>query len=252
MTQVRSRLIIPAYRYRVKSALVMARHTETHRTHRVGWLRAAVLGANDGIVSTASLIVGVAAASADQSGILVAGVAGLVAGAMSMAAGEYVSVSSQADTEGADLARERIELATDSEFEHAELAGIYVARGLDPELADRVATQLTAKDALAAHARDELGISDTLSARPVQAALASAGTFAVGAALPLVLVLIVPVSALVITVSASTLAFLAILGTLAARTGGSPVGKSVARVTFWGALAMALTAGVGFLFGATV
>lgn len=228
------------------------RHSEEHRTHRVGWLRAAVLGANDGIVSTASLIVGVAAADSSRSGILVAGVAGLVAGAMSMAAGEYVSVSSQADTERADLERERNELAADPAHEHAELAAIYVARGLDADLANQVATQLTANDALGAHARDELGISDTLSARPVQAAFASAGTFAVGAALPLLLVLAVPASALVWTVSCSSLFFLALLGALAARAGGSPVGTSVARVTFWGALAMALTAGVGALFGATV
>lgn len=227
-------------------------HLERHRTHRIGWLRAAVLGANDGIVSTASLIVGVAAADASGSGVLVAGIAGLVAGAMSMAAGEYVSVSSQSDTERADLARERQELATDAEQEHAELAGIYVARGLDPELARQVATQLTAKDALGAHGRDELGISETLSARPVQAALASAATFAVGAALPLLLVLVVPPAALVWTVSASSLFFLAILGALAARAGGSPVGRATLRVTFWGALAMALTAGVGALFGATL
>lgn len=228
------------------------RHLEKHRTHRVGWLRAAVLGANDGIVSTASLIVGVAAAGANRTSVLVAGVAGLVAGAMSMAAGEYVSVSSQSDTERADLERERVELATDPEHEHAELAAIYVARGLDRELAEQVATQLTANDALAAHARDELGISDVLSARPVQAALASAGTFAAGAALPLLLILFVPMPALAWTVSGSSLLFLALLGTLAARTGGSPVPASVARVTFWGAFAMALTAGVGALFGATV
>jgi len=228
------------------------RHTEQHRTHRIGWLRAAVLGANDGIVSTASLIVGVAAADSTRSGVLVAGVAGLVAGAMSMAAGEYVSVSSQSDTERADLDRERRELATDGNHEHAELAAIYEARGLDAKLAHEVATQLMAKDALGAHARDELGISDTLSARPVQAALASAGSFAVGAALPLLLVLLVPAPALVWTVSGSSLVFLAALGSLAARAGGSPVWKSVVRVTFWGALAMALTAGVGALFGAAL
>jgi len=228
------------------------RHSEFHRTHRIGWLRAAVLGANDGIVSTASLIVGVAAAESSRSSVLVAGLAGLVAGAMSMAAGEYVSVSSQADTEHADLDRERGELAADGENEHAELAAIYVARGLETDLANQVARQLMAKDALGAHARDELGISDTLSARPVQAAFASAGTFAVGAALPLLLVLLVPRSALVWTVSGSSLLFLALLGSLAARAGGSPVGPSVARVTFWGALAMALTAGVGALFGATL
>jgi len=226
------------------------RHLEKHRTHRIGWLRAAVLGANDGIVSTASLIVGVAAADSTRSTILVAGVAGLVAGAMSMAAGEYVSVSSQADTERADLDREREELVTDNDREHAELAAIYVARGLDADLASRVATQLTAKDALMAHARDELGISDNLSARPVQAALASASTFAVGAAMPLLLILVVPTTALVWTVSGSSLLFLALLGALAARAGGSPLWKSVVRVTFWGALAMALTAAVGALFGA--
>ena len=228
------------------------RHPEKHRTHRIGWLRAAVLGANDGIVSTASLIVGVAAAEANRSSILVAGVAGLVAGAMSMAAGEYVSVSSQSDTEHADLDREREELAADGDYELAELAAIYVERGLDADLANQVATQFMAKDALGAHARDELGISDALSARPVQAALASAGTFAVGAAMPLLLVLFVPASALVWTVSGSSLFFRALLGSLAARAGGSPVWKSVARVTFWGALAMALTAGVGALFGATL
>jgi vacuolar iron transporter family protein len=228
------------------------RHSEYHRTHRVGWLRAAVLGANDGIVSTASLIVGVAAAESSPANVLVAGIAGLVAGAMSMAAGEYVSVSSQSDTENADLNRERGELATDAVNEHAELAAIYVARGLDGKLASEVATQLMAKDALGAHARDELGISDTLSARPVQAAFASAATFAVGAAMPLLLVLVVPPKALVWTVSGSSLFFLALLGGLAARAGGSPVLKSVARVTFWGALAMALTAGVGALFGAAV
>ena len=230
----------------------MARLAEIHFTHRVGWLRAAVLGANDGIVSTASLIVGVAAAEASRSSVLVAGVAGLVAGAMSMAAGEYVSVSSQSDTERADLDRERAELATDGENEHAELSAIYVARGLDRELANQVATQLMARDALGAHARDELGISDTLSARPVQAAFASAGSFTVGALLPLLLVLLVPRPALVWTVSGGSLLFLALLGATAARAGGSPVGKSVARVTFWGALAMALTAGVGALFGATL
>ena len=230
----------------------MMKHLESHRTHRVGWLRAAVLGANDGIVSTASLIVGVAAAHTGGSSVLVAGVAGLVAGAMSMAAGEYVSVSSQADTEHADLDREREELATDPAHEHAELAAIYAARGLDAKLASEVAGQLMAKDALAAHARDELGISDTLSARPVQAAFASAGSFSVGAALPLALVLVVPASALVWTVSCSSLGFLALLGAVAARVGGSSVLRSVARVTFWGALAMALTAGVGALFGAAV
>lgn len=228
------------------------RHTEQHRTHRVGWLRAAVLGANDGVVSTASLIVGVAASDASRGSVLVAGVAGLVAGAMSMAAGEYVSVSSQSDTEGADIERERKELAADGAHEHAELAAIYVGRGLDPGLADQVATQLMDKDALGAHARDELGISDTLSARPVQAALASAATFAVGAAMPLLLVVVAPASTLVWTVSGSSLFFLALLGSLAAHAGGSSVLRGALRVTFWGALAMALTAGVGALFGATL
>lgn len=225
------------------------RHTERHRTHRIGWLRAAVLGANDGIVSTASLVLGVAAAGAGAQDILVAGVAGLVAGAMSMAAGEYVSVSSQADTEAADLAREREELATDPEHELAELTAIYVKRGLRPELAASVATELTRHDALTAHARDELGISETLTARPVQAALASAGTFAVGAVLPLVVVLLSPAAALLWTVSASALLFLALLGSLAGRAGGASVLTAAVRVTFWGALAMALTAGVGALFG---
>ncbi len=227
-------------------------HTEHHRIHRVGWLRAAVLGANDGIVSTASLIVGVAAANSGRSGVLVAGVAGMMAGAMAMAAGEYVSVSSQADSERADLNREREELATDPIHEHAELAAIYEARGLDSELADQVARQLMARDALGAHARDELGITEIHSARPVQAAMASAGSFAVGAAMPLLLVLIVPASALVWSVAGSSLAFLALLGALAARAGGSPVLRATVRVTFWGALAMALTAGVGALFGAVV
>jgi len=225
------------------------RHIEVHRTHRIGWLRAAVLGANDGIVSTASLVLGVSAAGADSQGILVAGVAGLVAGAMSMAAGEYVSVSSQADTERADLARESRELAASPEHEHAELATIYVKRGLDAALASSVATQLMQHDALGAHARDELGISDSLSARPVQAALASAGTFAVGAILPLVVVVLFPVSVLMWAVSGSSLLFLVLLGSLSARAGGAPVISAAARVTFWGALAMALTAGVGALFG---
>ena len=224
-------------------------HAEHHRTHRVGWLRAAVLGANDGIISTASLIVGVASANSTRSGVLVAGFAGLVAGAMAMATGEYVSVSSQADTERADLDRERRELATDQEGEHAELAAIYVERGLDASLADQVATQLMAKDALGAHARDELGISEVLSARPVQAAMASAATFAVGAAMPLLFVVVVPASALVWAVSGSSLLFLALLGSLAARAGGSPVPRAALRVTFWGALAMGLTAGVGALVG---
>ena len=225
------------------------RQAEVHRTHRSGWLRAAVLGANDGIVSTASLVLGVAAAGADSKGILIAGVAGLVAGAMSMAAGEYVSVSSQADTEHADLVRETEELAADPEREQAELTAIYVRRGLDPALASEVASQLMQHDALGAHARDELGISDVLGARPVQAALASAGTFSVGAALPLLIVMLSPVSALMWAVAGSSLLFLALLGILSAIAGGAPVLVAASRVTFWGALAMALTAGVGSLFG---
>ena len=225
------------------------RHIERHRTQRIGWLRAAVLGANDGIVSTASLVLGVAAAGANSQGILVAGVAGLVAGAMSMAAGEYVSVSSQADTERADLARETKELDENPEHEHAELAAIYVKRGLDAALASNVASQLMRHDAIGAHARDELGISDTWTARPVQAALASAGTFAVGAVLPLLIVVLFPVSALMWAVSGSSLLFLALLGSLSARAGGASVIGATARVTFWGALAMAATAGVGALFG---
>lgn len=227
------------------------RHIERHKTHRVGWLRAAVLGANDGIVSTASLVLGVAAAGASSENILIAGVAGLMAGAMSMAAGEYVSVSSQSDTEQADLERERKELAADPKHEHAELTAIYVARGLDAGLAAEVATQFMTHDALGAHARDELGISDTLSARPVQAALASAATFAMGAALPLLVVLLAPAVTLMWAVALSSLSFLALLGSLAARAGGASVMISAARVTFWGALAMALTAGVGALFGVT-
>jgi len=224
-------------------------HSEGHLTHRVGWLRAAVLGANDGLLSTASLIVGVAAAEASRSSVLVAGVAGLVAGAMSMAAGEYVSVSSQSDTERADLERERIELATDGEHERAELASIYVGRGLDPQLANQVATQLMERDALGAHARDELGISEALSARPVQAAIASAATFAAGAALPLLVVLATPLRWIAWAVSGSSMIFLVLLGALSAYAGGAPMLRSITRVTFWGALAMALTAGVGALFG---
>jgi vacuolar iron transporter family protein len=227
------------------------RHIEKHRTHRIGWLRAAVLGANDGIVSTASLILGVAAAGANSESILVAGVAGLVAGAMSMAAGEYVSVSSQADTERADLDRERRELAASPGHEHAELAAIYAGRGLGPELASEVATRLMAHDALGAHARDELGISDMSTARPVQAALASAATFAVGAFLPLLIVLLFPVSMLPWAVAGSSLLFLALLGAISARAGGASVSVAMARVTFWGVLAMALTAGAGALFGAS-
>jgi vacuolar iron transporter family protein len=225
------------------------RHGERHRTHRTGWLRATVLGANDGIVSTASLVLGVAAAGAGSQGIMVAGVAGLVAGAMSMAAGEYVSVSSQADTERADLAREKKELAANPEQEHAELTAIYVQRGLDPGLAASVATQLMEHDALGAHGRDELGITETLVARPVQAALASAASFAVGAALPLLMVLWLPVAALMWGVAGCSLLFLALLGLVAARAGGAPIVPSVVRVAFWGALAMALTAAVGRLFG---
>jgi len=228
------------------------RHREEHRTERIGWLRAAVLGANDGIVSTASLVVGVAAAAAGRGEVLLAGIAGLVAGAMSMAAGEYVSVSSQADTERADLARERGELEADPQSELAELAGIYRRRGLEPELAMAVARQLTVHDALAAHARDELGISETHAARPVQAALASAATFAVGALLPLAVVWLAPAEAVVLAVAAASLVFLGVLGSLAASAGGAPVGTAALRVTFWGALAMAITAGVGKLFGTVV
>jgi len=227
-------------------------HPERHRTHRVGWLRAAVLGANDGIVSTASLVVGVAAAGAAHGDVLIAGVAGLVAGAMSMAAGEYVSVSSQADTERADLERERRELETDAGRELDELTGIYVGRGLDRELARRVAEQLMAKDALAAHARDELGISHTVAARPIQAALTSAATFAAGAALPLLTAAATPPVRLGLWVSATSLGFLALLGALAARTGGAPLATGAVRVAFWGALAMGLTAVVGALFGQVV
>lgn len=225
------------------------RHSERHRTHRTGWLRASVLGANDGIVSTASLVLGVAAAGANSRAIFVAGIAGLVAGAMSMAAGEYVSVSSQADTERADRAREGKELSANPEQEHEELVSIYVQRGLDRPLASSVATQLMAHDALGAHSRDELGISDTLAAKPVQAALASAGTFATGAALPLLMVLILPHATLMWGVGGSSLFFLALLGLVAARAGGAPMLASVLRVSFWGALAMGLTAAVGALFG---
>ena len=229
---------------------VRTRHLERHRTDRVGWLRASVLGANDGIVSTASLIVGVAAANTSHAALLVTGVAGLVAGAMSMAAGEYVSVYSQADTEKADIERERLELLTDAASEHRELAAIYVGRGLDAALADQVASQLTAHDALGAHTRDELGISHTLAARPLQAALASAGSFAVGASLPLMVTLLAPASILLYLVAGTSLIFLALLGGVAARTGGAPIMAGTIRVTFWGALAMALTAGVGAIFGA--
>ena len=227
-------------------------HLERHRSERIGWLRAAVMGANDGIVSTASLVVGVAAAHASHDQVLVAGVAGLVAGAMSMAAGEYVSVSSQADTEKADIERERKELINDEVGEFAELTGIYVKRGLDPALARQVAEQLTAHGALAAHTRDELGISDTFSARPVQAALASAGTFAVGAAMPLLAVIIVSRTYLIAVVAGISLLFLAVLGGMAAFVGGAGATRGAFRVTFWGALAMALTAGVGAVFGTVV
>jgi VIT1/CCC1 family predicted Fe2+/Mn2+ transporter len=216
----------------------------------MGWLRAAVLGANDGIVSTSSLLLGVAAAHASHSNVLVAGVAALVSGAMSMAAGEYVSVQSQKDSEEADLARERVELKTDTKSEHRELASIYVSRGLDPALAKQVAEQLMNHDALGAHARDELGISETLRARPIQAALASAGSFTVGAAMPLLITVIAPAGALSVLLSGTSLLFLAVLGGVAARVGGAGVIKGTMRVTFWGAFAMALTAGVGALFGA--
>ena len=222
---------------------------ERHRTDRIGWLRAAVLGANDGIVSTASLLVGVAAAETTRESILLAGVAGLVAGAMSMAAGEYVSVSSQSDTENADLARERAELATTPDLELAELTTVYVKRGLDDALALQVAKQLTAHDALGAHSRDELGISDTTAARPIQAALTSAATFAIGASLPLATAFLVPEKEISIIVSILSLGFLAILGGISAGAGGAPIARAVARVTFWGAIAMAATAGIGALFG---
>jgi VIT1/CCC1 family predicted Fe2+/Mn2+ transporter len=225
------------------------RHIERHRSARIGWLRATVLGANDGIVSTASLVLGVAGAGATRGSVLTAGVAGLVAGAMSMAAGEYVSVGSQADTEEADLARERRELATQDESERAELAGIYVARGLEPGLARQVADQLMAHDALGAHARDELGITDLQRARPVQAALASAASFAAGAVMPLAAALLSPAGILAAIVTGSSLVVLAVLGAVAARAGGAPVRGGALRVTVWGALAMAITYGVGTLFG---
>ena len=231
----------------------MARHhLERHRTERIGWLRAAVLGANDGIVSTASLVLGVAAAHATHGGVLVAGVAGLVAGTMSMAAGEYVSVHSQADTEHADIERERKELISDEAGERRELTSIYVARGLDTALAQQVADQLMVHDALGAHVRDELGISQVHSARPLQAAFASAASFAVGAALPLLVTFLSPLTSLIPIVSITSLIFLALLGGVAARAGGARVAVGALRVTFWGALAMALTAGVGALFGTVV
>jgi len=227
-------------------------HPESHLISRIGWLRAAVLGANDGIISTASLIVGVAAAAATRNDVLIAGVAGLVAGAMSMSAGEYVSVSSQSDTEQADLARECKELSQDPKGELDELTEIYVKRGLDQSLARQVAQQLMGKDALTAHARDELGISEIAAARPVQAALTSAATFSVGAAMPLLMVVVSPANVLVPVVSAASLGFLALLGAIGARAGGANVLRATARVTFWGALAMALTAGIGKLFGTVV
>jgi VIT1/CCC1 family predicted Fe2+/Mn2+ transporter len=227
-------------------------HAERHRTDRIGWLRAAVLGANDGIVSTASLLVGVAAANASHASLLVTGVAALVAGAMSMAAGEYVSVHSQADTETADLSRERAELEINPAAEQRELTAIYVARGLNADLAQQVAEQLMEHDALGAHARDELGISDVFSARPIQAALASAASFAVGALLPLAVTVIAPQSCLIVSISAASLAFLALLGATAAWVGGANALTGAWRVTLWGALAMAITAGTGALFGAVV
>jgi VIT1/CCC1 family predicted Fe2+/Mn2+ transporter len=235
-----------------RSSRILTGHAERHRSGRIGWLRAAVLGANDGIVSTASLVLGVAAAHASHSNVLVAGVAGLVAGAMSMAAGEYVSVHSQADSERAALELERAELKADDEGERKELAAIYVARGLDRKLAMQVADQLMAHDALGAHARDELGISDTFRARPIQAALASAASFAVGASMPLLVTVMAPRGGLIALVSGTSLLFLALLGGTAARVGGAGVLKGALRVTFWGALAMALTAGVGALFGTAV
>lgn len=233
-------------------AAIEGKPAETHAVERIGWLRAAVLGANDGIVSTASLIVGVAAAASGKGEVLVAGVAGLVAGAMSMAAGEYVSVSSQADTEGADMDRERRELAEMPEFELAELTGIYQQRGLSPELARQVAEALTAHDALAAHARDELGLAEMHRARPIQAAITSAMTFAIGAALPLLAAMLLPLAQMPVWVSASALLFLMLLGAVGAKAGGAPVGKGVLRVTFWGALAMAATFAIGSLFGTSV
>lgn len=230
----------------------LERHPERHLVSRIGWLRAAVLGANDGLVSTASLIVGVAAAQTSKTGILVAGVAGLVAGAMSMAAGEYVSVSSQADTEAADLARERAELVADPDAETRELAAIYRSRGVDAQVSLEVARQLMVHDALGAHARDELGLSEHTAARPIQAALTSAATFSVGAVLPLAVVVVAPGSLLVALVSGSALVGLALLGGIGAKVGGAGIAKAIARVTFWGAFAMGLTAGIGHLFGTVI
>ncbi len=230
----------------------MRLHFEKHRTDRIGWLRASVLGANDGIVSTASLVVGVAAANGGSDQTFVAGIAGLVAGAMSMAAGEYVSVSSQADTEKADFEREKSELKADPVFEHSELAKLYQQRGLDPILASQVAEQLMKHDALGAHARDELGISEAFSARPIQAAFASAGTFAIGAAMPLLTAVVAPPNILIPVVVVTSLCFLALLGGFGAYAGGAPWLKALVRVTFWGALAMAITAGVGAIFGTSI
>ncbi len=234
----------------MKAMSTARRHSERHRTSRIGWLRAAVLGANDGIVSTASLVVGVAVAGASHQSVIATAIAGLVAGAMSMAAGEYVSVHSQADTENADLAREKAELERDPVAEHAELSSIYVGRGISPSLAPQVATQLMAHDALGAHARDELGMSVAIRARPMQAALASAASFAIGAGLPLVVVVLAPANELLWWVPGTALAFLIALGVLAARVGGSSIALGAWRVAFWGVLAMAITAGAGALFGA--
>jgi VIT1/CCC1 family predicted Fe2+/Mn2+ transporter len=231
---------------------MIRRSLERHRTGKLGWLRAAVLGANDGLLSTASLVLGVAAAHGNHGAVLIAGIAGLVSGAMSMAAGEYVSVHSQADTEQADLALERNELTEDSRGEHKELAAIYVGRGLDPQLAKKVARELMAHDALGAHARDELGISDTLKARPIQAAVASATSFSLGAAMPLLVTVLVPQAYLLVAVSASSLVFLSLLGALAAGAGGASIAIGALRVAFWGALAMGVTAGIGALFGTVV
>ena len=227
---------------------MILKHRELHRTHNIGWLRAAVLGANDGIVSTASLLIGVAAAQASHNQLLVTGIAGLVAGSMSMAAGEYVSVGSQKDSEQADIARERGELAADSAHEHEELAAIYVSRGLNKSLAGEVATQMMAKDALGAHVRDELGISEIITVNPLQAAVTSAVTFAAGAALPLLPASLAPANLLVPAIAASSILFLGSLGALSAYTGGAPVVAGAARVTLWGAVAMAVTAGIGSLF----
>lgn len=241
------------FQYRREQAISRLRHhPETHLVGRIGWLRAAVLGANDGIISTASLIVGVAAAAATQNDVLIAGVAGLVAGAMSMAAGEYVSVSSQSDTEKADLARERRELSDDPRAEHDELTEIYVKRGVDRITARLVAQQLMEKDPLAAHARDELGISEITTARPVQAAMTSALMFSVGAAMPLLMVIVAPINMLVPVVSAASLGFLALLGAVGAKAGGANILRATLRVTFWGALALGITAGIGKLFGTII